>query len=122
MQPADGGGSFLAAAQQGMFAVDTASAGQMMMSIGQMRETLNVRLARIHQLRAQAKLGDLPEAQVIAGRNELVASGDEQSLNFVLQSFAERLEEAHQALEICMRNYSEIEARAEQDLDRMSHG
>ncbi|MGH3696183.1 MAG: hypothetical protein ACRDRX_19680 [Pseudonocardiaceae bacterium] len=122
MQPAGGGGGFLAAAQQGMFAVDTASAGQMTMSIRQMQETLNVRLARIHQLRAQAKLGDLREARVIAGRNELVASGDEQSLHFALQRFAERLEEAHQALEVCMRNYTEIEALAEQNLGRMSHG
>lgn len=119
---AGGGGAFLAAAQQGMFAVDTTSAGQMMMSIRQMQETLNVRLARIHQLRVQAKLGDLPEAQHIAGRNVLVASGDKQSLAFVLERFAEKLEEARQALEIGMRNYAEVEARTEQDLRRMGHG
>ncbi len=119
---AGGDGAFLTAAQQGMFAVDTASAEQMLMSIRQMQETLNVRLARIHRLKVQAKLGDLPEAQVVAGRNALVASGDEQSLEFVLQRFAERLEGARQALEIGMRNYAEVEALAEQGFGRIDHG
>jgi hypothetical protein len=60
MQLAGGDGTFLAAAQQGMFAVDTASAGQMMMSIRQMQETLNIQLARIRELTIQTELGDLP--------------------------------------------------------------
>lgn len=122
MQLAGGDGTFLAAAQQGMFAVDTASAGQMMMSIRQMQETLNIQLARIRELTIQTELGDLPEAHVVAGRNVQVASGDEQSLQFVLQRFADSLEEAHQALEIGMRNYAEVEARTEQEYRRMGHG
>ncbi|MGH3811506.1 MAG: hypothetical protein ACRDUV_03475 [Pseudonocardiaceae bacterium] len=114
MQMAGGGGSFLGAAQQGMFAVDTASAGQMMMSIAQMREQLNDRLRRIQFLKTQALLGDLPEARAIADLDALVASGDQQSLEFALRRFAEALEEAHQALELGMRNYEQIEAQAEQ--------
>jgi hypothetical protein len=124
MQLAGGDGTFLAAAQQGMFAVDTASAEQMMMSIRQMQEKLNIQLERIRQLTIQAELGDLPEAHVVAGRNAQVASGDERSLSleFVLQRFAESLEKAHQALEIGMRNYAEVEARAEQEYRRIGHG
>jgi hypothetical protein len=121
MQVAGGGGSFLAAAQQGMFAIDTASAGQMTMSIRQMQENLIKRLARIDMLKAQAKLGDLPEAQAIAGRNVQVASGDGQSLESVLQRFAERLEDARRALEIGMRNYADLEAQAEQGLRGIGH-
>ncbi|MGQ0773629.1 MAG: hypothetical protein ACT4NY_04280, partial [Pseudonocardiales bacterium] len=45
-----------------------------------------------------------------------VASGDHQSLEYVLERFQERLEEAHQALEIGMRNYEQIEAQAEQNI------
>lgn len=122
MQTAGGGGAFLAAAQQGMFAVDTASAGQMMMSIGQMRDRVNVQLRRIRDLTIEAKLGDLPEARGIAARDRQVASGDKQSLESVLQRFAEALQEAQQALEIGMRNYAELEAQAEQDFRRVDHG
>lgn len=111
---AGGGGSFVGAAQQGMFAVDTASAGQMMMSIAQMREQLNDRLAQIHLLKVKAKLGDLPEAQAIADLDVQVASGDQQSLDFVLRRFVEALDEAQQALELGMRNYEQVEAQAEQ--------
>jgi hypothetical protein len=122
MQTAEGGGAFLAAAQQGMFAVDTESAGQMMMSIGQMRDRVNVQLRRIRDLTIEAKLGDLPEARGIAARDRQVASGDKQSLESVLQRFAEALQEAQQALEIGMRNYVELEAQAEQDFRRVGHG
>lgn len=119
---AGGGGSFLAAAQQGMFAVDTASAGQMVMSIRQMRERLNDRLKEIDRLKVRAKLGDLPEARAIAELNVQVASGDQQSLDFVLRRFAEALEEAEQALEVGMRNYEQIEAQAEQGFRRIDQG
>lgn len=125
MQTAEGGGAFLAAAQQGMFAVDTESAGQMMMSIGQMQAKLTEQLERIDSLRTEAKLGDLPEAHVIAARDRLVAFGDdkdEQSLQFVLERFAEALQEAQQVLEIGMRNYAELEAQTEQDFRRIGHG
>jgi hypothetical protein len=125
MQTAAEGGAFLAAAQQGMFAVDTASAGRMMLSIRQIQEKLTQQLARIHFLRTDVKLGDLPEAQVIAARDRLVASGDDrdvQSLEFVLQRFREALQEAQQALEVGMRNYTELEAQADQDFRRIGHG
>jgi uncharacterized protein involved in exopolysaccharide biosynthesis len=123
MQPAGGGGGFLAAAQQGMFAIDTVSADQMMMSIQQMRTTLKARLARIHLLQEKAKLGDLHEAKAIAGSNARVAGlgEDQQSLKFVLERFDERLEDAHQALQIGMRNYAELERQAERDFKRIGH-
>ncbi|MGQ0773370.1 MAG: hypothetical protein ACT4NY_02965, partial [Pseudonocardiales bacterium] len=59
-------------------------------------------------------LGDLPEAKRISELDAEVAAGDHQSLEYVLQRFAEALDEAHQALEIGMRNYEQIEAQAEQ--------
>jgi hypothetical protein len=111
---AGGSGRFLAAAQEGRFAVDTAAANEMMMSIAQMRARLNERLAQIQRLKVRAKLGDLPEAQAIAELDARVASGDHQSLDYVLRRFADALEEAHQALEIGMRNYEQVEAQAEQ--------
>jgi hypothetical protein len=117
-----GGGAFLAAAQQGMFAVDTASAEKMVTAIEQIRARLNDQLRRIEYLKAKDKLGNLPEADAIEARNRLVASGDEQSLAFVLQRFAEALQEAQQALEIGIRNYAQIETQAEQDLRRIGHG
>jgi hypothetical protein len=81
-----------------------------------------MQLAQIRLLDEKARLGDLPEAQVIAGRNAQVASEGTQSLEFALQRFGERLQEAHQALETSMRNYAEIEARAEQEYRRIGHG
>lgn len=113
---AGGFGNFVGAAQQGKFSIDTDSAREMIMSIGQIRTELNVHLAQIRRLKAQAMLGDLPEAQRIAELDAAVASGDHQSLEYVLERFQERLEEAHQALEIGMRNYEQIEAQAEQDI------
>jgi hypothetical protein len=122
MQTAGGGGAFLAAAQQGMFAVDTASAEKMVTAIEQIRASLNDQLEIARLLKNQVKLGDFGEASAIAGLDRLVASGDEQSLEFVLQRFGEALQEAQQALEISMRNYAELEAQAEQDFRRIGHG
>ncbi|MGQ0777199.1 MAG: hypothetical protein ACT4NY_22750 [Pseudonocardiales bacterium] len=118
VQMAGGFGKFVGAAQQGKFAVDTNSAREMIMSIGEVRQQLADRLRRIAYLKQQAKLGDLPEAQRIAELDAEVASGDQQSLEYVLQRFAEALDEAHQALEIGMRNYEQIEAQAKEDLRR----
>lgn len=112
-------GNFLRAAQLGGvagFAVDTDSARAMIMSIGDIRTEMNKQLASISYLKRQAKLGDLPEAQVIARLDAEVAAGDLQSLEEVMQRFKERLDEAHQALEIGMRNYEQIEAQNEQDI------
>jgi hypothetical protein len=50
-----------------------------------------------------------------------VASGDEQSLEFVLQRFAETLQEVEQALDIGMSNYTELESQAEQSYRRLGH-
>ncbi|MGH3772805.1 MAG: hypothetical protein ACRDRW_15675 [Pseudonocardiaceae bacterium] len=126
MQTAAGDGTFLAAAQQGMFAVDTAAGEQLVMSIKQMQTELIHRLERIHFLKTEAKLGDLDEAHAIASRDRQVASGDDgdtQSLEFVLQRFKEALQDAQQALEIGMRNYAEFEAQLEQDYRRIGrHG
>ncbi|MGB6161885.1 MAG: hypothetical protein WCF33_14785 [Pseudonocardiaceae bacterium] len=122
MQTATEGGTFLRAAQQGMFAVDTAAGEKMVASIKQMQDRVNVQLRKLWYLKTEAKLGDLPEAHGIAGLDRLVAAGDEQSLEFVLQRFAETLQEAQQALEISMRNYAELEAQTKQDFRRVGHG
>lgn len=120
MDAAAGASTFLAAAQQGMFAIDMAAGHTMVMSIEQMQATLIDQLEKVKLLKEQqAKLGGLPEAQAIAARDRQVASGDhggEQSLEFVLQRFKEALEEAQQALKIGMSNYAEFEAQAKQKL------
>lgn len=122
MQPAGGGGSVLAAARQGMFAIDTVAADQMMRSIEQIRESLEERLRRIHDLKTQAMLGDLPEAQAIAKTDALVASGDPQSLDFVLRRFVEVLDDLHQAVQFGTRNYEQLDAQAAQDFQRIGEG
>ncbi|MGH3534943.1 MAG: hypothetical protein ACRDQG_09575 [Pseudonocardiaceae bacterium] len=118
---AGGGGSFLAAAQQGMFAVDTDSATQMTMSIRQMQDKLLYRLQKIDDLKVKAKLGNLPEAQAVADLNVRVASGDPQSLEFALLRFRDALEEVRQALEIGMKNYNQVEAQAEHGFRQIGH-
>ncbi len=121
MQLAGGGGTFLAAAQQGMFAIDTVAADQMMTSIKQIQESLTERLMRIHHLKRQEiLLGDLREAQAIAKIDALVAAGDPQSLEFALQRFAEVLDDLHQAVETCMRNYEQDDAEAAQGFRQIS--
>lgn len=124
MQTAGGGGAFLAAAQQGTFAVDTASAKKMVTAIEQIRTSLNDQLKRLEYLKEKAKLGDLAEAHAIATRDALVAAGDdghERSLQFVLQRFAETLQKAQHALEISIGNYAELEAQAKQDFRQIGH-
>lgn len=119
MQPAGEGGTFLTAAQQGMFAIDTAAATQLMTSIQQMQEQLEKRLKQIHLLKVKAKLGQLPEAQAIAELDAQVAAGDQYSLEFVLQRFTETLSTAKQALEIGTRNYEQVDAQAAQSFRRI---
>ncbi len=105
----------MAAAQQGMFAIDTVAARQMMTSIEQIQESLNERLRRIYHLgRQEITLGNLLEAQFIAKLDVRVASGDQQSLDFVLQRFAGVLDDLHQAVEFCMRRYEQDDAQAAQ--------
>ena len=122
MQTAAGGGTFLAAAQQGMFAVDTVAAEKMVTSIKQIRTSLHDQLELARLLKNEVKLGDFEEASAIAGLDRLVASGDEQSLEFVLQRFEKTLQDAQQALEIGKRNYAELETQAEQNFRRIDHG
>jgi hypothetical protein len=120
MQMAGGGGGFLQAAQQGMFAIDMDSGRNMVMSIQQMRDELDDRLTRIQDLKVKAKLGDLPEAHAIADLNVKVASGDHQSLEEALIGFRDALEEAQHALEIGMKNYKQVDADAEHGVGRIS--
>ncbi|MGH3807345.1 MAG: hypothetical protein ACRDRU_12090 [Pseudonocardiaceae bacterium] len=122
MQPAGGGVSFLTAAQQGMFAIDTVAADQIVTSIQQIRGSLSERLRLVHNLKTQAMLGDLPEAQDIAKLDTLVAAGDPQSLDFVLQRFTEELDNLNQAVEICMRRYERDDAQAQQSLQLAGEG
>lgn len=122
MQLAGEGGTFLTAAQQGMFAIDTVAAGQMMTSIEQIREVLTERLMRVDYLKTQAMLGDLDEARAVAGLDTQVASGDHQSLDFVLRRFREVLNHLHQAVEIGTRNYEQVDAQAAQGFRRIGEG
>lgn len=118
MDPWGGVSGIAAAANEGMFAVDQATGQQMTMSIGRMRTELTRQLSRIDHLKTRAKLGELPEARAIADLDAHVASGDRQSIDFVLQRFAEALEQAHEGVRVGMANYAEVEAQNEQ-LDRV---
>jgi hypothetical protein len=121
MQLAGGGGTFLGAAQQGMFAIETEAATQMLTSIEQIQENLNQRLRLIHDLKwDEVMLGDMREAQTIAKLDAVVGSGDRQSLDFVLQRLAEVLDDLHHAVEICIRNYQQDDAQAAQGFRRIS--
>lgn len=123
MQPAGGGGSFLTSARQGMFAIDTVSADQMITSIGQIRESLVERLRRIEYVKRQEPmLGVLPEAQAIAKIDALVVSGDPQSLEFVLQHFLEVLDDLHQAVQLGTQNYEQLDEQAAQRFQRIGEG
>lgn len=121
MQTAGGNGTFLAAAQQGMFAIDTTAAGEITASIRQIQESLARRLMLIYDLKRQEiLLGDLPEAQAIAALDTLVAAGDQQSLDFALQRFTVVLDDLHQAVETCMRDYEQDDAQAARVFERTS--
>jgi hypothetical protein len=120
MQLAGGGGTFLGAAQQGMFAIDTEAATHMMTSIEQIQESLDERRRRIRYLAEQVMLGDLKEAQAIAELDTQVASGGSHSLNDVLRRFSEELDHLHQAVEACIRNYQQDDAQAAQHFRQIS--
>ncbi|MGH3770907.1 MAG: hypothetical protein ACRDRW_05860 [Pseudonocardiaceae bacterium] len=123
MQPAGEGVSFLEAAQQGMFAIDTEAAGQIMKSIEQIKEALAERLMLIHNIKHEKiPLGDLNEAQAIATLDALVASGDQQSLDFVLWRFGVDLDNLCQVVEICMRTYEQVDAQAGQSFPLAGEG
>lgn len=122
MQPAGEGVSFLEAAQQGMFAIDTAAAKQIKQSIAEIQESVTVQLRQINNLKKQGILGDLVEAKAIESRNTLVAIGDSQSLEFVLNRFGEVLDDLDQAVEHCLRNYEQDDAQAARALWQLSAG
>ncbi|HEY0697796.1 MAG TPA: hypothetical protein VGD43_08300, partial [Micromonospora sp.] len=71
-------------------------------------------LTRLAQLNQRVPLGELPEAQHVASRNVLVASGDNQSAAAVLAQFDASLEAAERAVRRGMSNYAEVEADARQ--------
>lgn len=111
MQPAGEGVSFLEAAQQGTFVIDTVAAGQIKQSIAEVQRNVNIQRRRIDNLKKQGILGDLDEARAIEGRNTLVAVGDSQSLDFVLNRFSEVLADLDQAVEHCLGTYKQDEAQ-----------
>jgi hypothetical protein len=71
MQLAGGGAAFLDAAQQGMFAIDTDAATQMMTSIKQIQTSLDEQRRRIRHLEEQviAELDTQPRStdEIVAG-------------------------------------------------------
>jgi|SRR5437868_959908 hypothetical protein len=119
MQLASGSGTFLGAAQQGMFAIDLDAASRMLTSIKQIRTSLDEQRMRIRDLEEQVMLGDLMEAQAIAELDTQVASGGSHSLNDVLRRFGEELDHLHQAVEACIRNYQQDDAQAAQGFRRI---
>ncbi|MGH3854852.1 MAG: hypothetical protein ACRDR6_15420 [Pseudonocardiaceae bacterium] len=111
MQPTGEGVSFLQAAQQGTFVIDTVAADQIKQSIAEVRGNVNMQLTQINDLKKQGILGDLDEARAIEGRNTLVAVGDSQSLHFVLDRFSAVLDDLQQAVEHCLGTYEQGDAQ-----------
>lgn len=120
MQRAGEGGTFLSAAQHGMFAIDPEAATQLMNSLIEIRGSLIERRMQILYLKKQVMLGDLLEAQAIAKLDAQVASGDQQSLGFALQRFVDVLDHVHQAVESCVRRYEHDDEQAAQAFQRIS--
>jgi hypothetical protein len=98
-----------AAADAGHFAVDPVSGAALGASIADMRTELQIVLSQLATVKQRVPLGTLPEAEQIAGRNVLVATGDHQSAEAVLQQFDASLEAAERAVRKGMTNYSEVE-------------
>jgi hypothetical protein len=121
MQRAGEGGTFLSAAQHGVFAIDPKAATQLMRSIEQIQESLDKRRRRFEYLKRQKiMLGDLAEARAIAKLDAQVASGDHQAADFVLERFAQALNHVHQAVESCVRRYEHDDEQAAQAFQRIS--
>lgn len=104
--------ALLGAAQAGHFAVDPVAGAALGASIADMRNELQMVLTSMADVKQRAKLGDLPEAQHIADRNVLVATGDPQSAEAVLQQFDASLEAAELAVKKGMSNYEQVEAES----------
>lgn len=98
-----------AAAEAGHFAVDPVSGAALGASIADMRAELRIVLTGMADVKQRVPLGTLPEAEHIAGRNVLVATGDGQSAEAVLQQFDASLEAAERAVRRGMSNYAEVE-------------
>lgn len=106
------------AAAAGHFAVDPGTGAELMRSLTQMREHLNVLLTDAHGLARATPLGDLPEALAVSDLNQQVAMGDAQSLIAVLQQFKLSLDQAHEAVRVGMANYEQVEAQLSEAYDR----
>jgi len=102
------------AAEAGHFAVDPVSGAALGASIADMRTELQMVLSGMADVKQQAKLGELPEAQHIASRNVLVATGDSQSAEAVLKQFDASLEAAERAVRRGMSNYAQVEEESRQ--------
>lgn len=102
--------SLVGSARTGGFGVDLATGERMATSISDMIDRLDQRMRDMERLRRRPQLGDLPEAVAVADLDTLVASGDQQSLEFALQAFRRALVHAEEAVRLGMANYAETEA------------
>ncbi|MGH3829889.1 MAG: hypothetical protein ACRDRS_05460 [Pseudonocardiaceae bacterium] len=122
MQPTGEGVSFLEAAQQGTFVIDTVAAEQIKHSIAEVRGKVTKQLKRIDDLKMQGILGDLDEAKAIESRDTLVAIGDSQSLDFALNRFDVVLDDLQQAVELCLGTYEQDDAQSAHTLRQLGAG
>jgi hypothetical protein len=109
---------FTAAAAAGHFAVDQATGQQLVQSLGQMRDQVDQLLLNARHLDRKVQLGELPEALAVSDLNRTVAAGDSQSLIAVLQQFKTSLEQAHQAVQLGMSNYEQVDAQIREAYER----
>ena len=122
MQPTGDGVSFLEAAQQGMFAIDTVAIGQIEAAITLIRDDVTAQMAQLDFLKTQIMLGDLDEAHAIAHIDTVVASADHHSLDFALRGFKDVLDDLCRAVEHCRQTYDQGDERSAQGLRQHGPG
>lgn len=121
MQIADSAGSMSGmakAAAAGHFAVDPATGRDLMLSLSQMLDKVDVVLRKARALDRKTPLGELPEAVAVSELNRQVAVGDGQSLVPVLEQFRSSLHQAHEAVRLGMANYEEVDTQMAENYQR----
>ncbi|GDY31373.1 hypothetical protein [Gandjariella thermophila] len=94
-------------------------AGQALLkAIYNMKDGLNGMRVQLDQVKQDAKLGTSPDAKAMIQRNKLIATGDNQSADYVLSEFDKALTDAEVAIKQAMRNYVDTETGNQRGINR----
>jgi hypothetical protein len=70
------------------------------------------------RIKQRVKLGTSPDAKMMIERNVLIATGDNQSADYVLTEFGKALDDAEAAIKQAMRNYHITETGNQRGINR----